>query len=68
MAQLSYHLWINVEPYRIDYRGRFWYQLDFDMQHLIEQVPCGVFLPSNFPDVIYQGQAVEIKPLALSKS
>ncbi len=61
---LTLHLWIDVEPYRIDYRGRNWYEFNSQHEPLIEQVPYGVFIPSDFPFVTYQFKRVEqIRPV-----
>lgn len=59
---LTLHLWIDVEPYRIDYRGRTWYESNSQHAPLIEQVPYGVFIPSDFPFVTYQLKSVEQIP------
>lgn len=56
---LTLHLWIDVEPYRIDYRGRTWYELNSEHQPLIEQVPYGVFIPSDFLFVSYREAGVQ---------
>ncbi len=56
---LKLHLWMDVEPYRIDYKGRTWYGLYWEEQPLIEQVPYGVFIPSDFLFVTYRGEEVE---------
>jgi hypothetical protein len=56
---LEQHWWIDVEPYRIDYRGRDWYRFNPLNHPIIEQVPYGVFIPSDFPFVSYQFKEVE---------
>lgn len=55
---LHFHYWIDVEPYRIDYRSRDWYRLAPEPHPLIEQVPYGVFIPDDFPFVSYQVEKV----------
>ena len=55
---LDFHYWIDVEPYRIDYRGRDWYRTAPESQSIIEQVPYGVFIPEEFPLVSYQVEKV----------
>ncbi|MBD1806179.1 hypothetical protein H6F98_12050 [Microcoleus sp. FACHB-SPT15] len=63
---LTLHWWIDVDPYRIDYRGRDWYNFNPSNKSIIEQVPYGVFLPSDFPLVSYKFERVEeLPPLRL---
>lgn len=61
---LGRHSWIDVDPYRIDYRGRNWYEFNIQHKPILEQVPYGVFIPADFPFVSYQFKEVEqIRPL-----
>jgi hypothetical protein len=63
---LTLHWWIDVDPYRIDYRGRDWYSFNPSNHPQIEQIPYGVFLPSDFPLVSYKFERVEeLPPLKL---
>ena len=56
---LTLHYWIDVDIYRIDYRGRDWYRMAPPHPNpLIEQVPLGVFIPEDFPFVSYQVEKV----------
>lgn len=51
------HLWIDLpNGDRIDYRARIWLGN--------EGVPHGVFNPQDFPDVIYDGEPMELEPLS----
>lgn len=59
---LTLHWWIDVDPYRIDYRGRDWYSFNPSNESIIEQVPYGVFIPSDFPLVSYKFKRVEQVP------
>ncbi|MBW4545936.1 MAG: hypothetical protein KME25_16030 [Symplocastrum torsivum CPER-KK1] len=59
---LTLHWWIDVDPYRIDYRGRDWYSFNPSSKPIIEQVPYGVFIPSDFPLVSYKFERVEELP------
>lgn len=57
---LTLHYWIDVDIYRIDYRGRDWYRILPPYPNpLIEQVPYGVFIPKDFPWVDYEFKRVE---------
>jgi hypothetical protein len=50
------HFWIDLpNGERIDYRASMWLGS--------EGVPHGVFNPQDFPDVIYEGDFIELKPL-----
>jgi hypothetical protein len=61
---LTLHFWIDIDPYRIDYRGRDWYSFNPSIKPIIEQVPYGVFIPADFPFVSYQFKEVQqIPPL-----
>jgi hypothetical protein len=63
---LTLHWWIDVEHYRIDYRGRDWYSFNPSNKPLLEQIPYGVFLPGDFPLVSYKVERVEeLPPLKL---
>lgn len=51
------HLWIDLpDGNRIDYRARMWLGN--------EGVPHGIFNPQDFPDVIYDGEPIELEPLS----
>ncbi len=57
---LTVHYWIDIDIYRIDYRGRDWYRMLPPYPNpLIEQVPYGVFIPDEFPFVSYEFKRVE---------
>jgi hypothetical protein len=58
------HFWIDLPNgdapgqgcrQRIDYRASMWLGS--------EGIPHGVFNPQDFPDVIYEGDKIELKPL-----
>jgi len=50
------HFWIDLPSGdRIDYRATMWLGS--------EGIPHGVFNPQDFPDVIYEGDKIELKPL-----
>lgn len=50
------HFWIDLPSGdRIDYRATMWLGS--------EGVPHGVFNPQDFPDVAYEGDKIELKPL-----
>ncbi len=52
------HFWIDLPSgSRIDYRARMWLGNDTNA------IPHGVFQPTDFPDVIYQGEPVELELL-----
>ena len=52
------HFWIDLPTReRIDYRARMW--LDDSVR-----VPHGVFQPLDFPNVIYEGEPIELKLLS----
>ncbi len=52
------HLWINLpNGFTIDYRARMWLGND-------ETIPHGIFKLSDYPDVIYEGEFIEIEPLS----
>lgn len=54
--KIGLHLWINLpNGYRIDYRAKMWLGN--------EGVPHGVFNPNDFPDVIYDGEPIELELL-----
>lgn len=50
------HFWIEMPPYRVDYRARFW---GADSPH-------GVFLISDCPAGLYEGRAITLGPLPAS--
>jgi hypothetical protein len=55
--EIEPHFWIDLpNGDRIDYRARMWLGQE-------EGVPHGVFNPQNFPDVIYQGEAIVLESL-----
>lgn len=50
------HFWIDLPSgERIDYRATMWLGAN--------NVPHGVFDPQEFPDVIYEGDMIELEPL-----
>jgi hypothetical protein len=52
------HLWINLPTgFTIDYRARMWLVHD-------ETIPHGIFKPSDYPNVIYEGKPIELEPLS----
>ena len=52
------HLWINLpDGFRIDYRARMWLGQS-------ETIPHGIFKPSDYPVVIYEGEPIELEPLS----
>lgn len=54
---IGWHFWIDLpNGYRIDYRARMWLGNN--------GVPHGVFNPNDFPDVIYDGEPIELKSLS----
>lgn len=57
LQRVEPHLWVEVGPYRIDYRARMWLGDD-------NVIPHGVFLANQAGDVSYQGVEIEINPLS----
>lgn len=52
------HLWINLPiGFTIDYRARMWLGND-------ETIPHGIFKPLDYPNVIYEGEPIELEPLS----
>lgn len=47
------HYWIDVEDVRIDYRARMWLGEKINIPH-------GVFHPTDYPMVSYEGSPIEL--------
>lgn len=54
---MSPHFWIELPDMRlIDYRAQMWLGDSPDIPH-------GIFIPAEFPLIVYEGQRVIIEPL-----
>ena len=47
------HFWIDIEDLRIDYRARMWLGETPDIPH-------GIFHPTNYPKIYYQGSSIKL--------